>query len=74
MPFVFASRSRRPADRCLPVRVALMCVGAGLGLAGMLLDLAWATWVALAALVAGLALRRLRAPGRDADGEDREPV
>lgn len=65
MLFIFASRSRTREDRYLHVRVALMCVGAGLGLAGMLLDIGWLIWIALAALLAGLALRHLRTRGRD---------
>lgn len=64
MLFIFASRSRPGEDRHLHARVALMCVGAGLGLAGMLLDMGWLIWIALAALLTGLALRRLRARGR----------
>lgn len=67
MLFIFASRSRLREDRHLHARVALMCVGAGLGLAGMLLDIGWLIWIALAALLAGLALRHLRTRGDDAD-------
>ena len=72
MLFIFASRSRPREDRYLHARVALMCVGAGLGLAGMLLDISWLIWIALAALLAGLALRHLRTrdPGADEDGVD----
>ncbi len=74
MLFIFASRSRPREDRYLHTRVALMCVGAGLGLAGMLLDIGWLIWIALAALLAGLALRHLRTRGRDADEEGVEPL
>lgn len=72
--FIFASRSRPRQDRYLYARVALLCLGAGLGLAGMLLDLAWVIWIAMAALLGGLALRHLRARGRDADEEGVEPL
>lgn len=74
MLFIFASRSRSREDRYLHARVALMCVGAGLGLAGMLLDIGWLVWIALAALLAGLALRHLRIRGQDADEEGVEPL
>ena len=74
MLFIFASRSRSREDRYLHARVALMCAGAGLGLAGMLLDIGWLIWIALAALLAGLALRHLRTRGRDADEEGVEPL
>ena len=70
MPFIFPSRSRRREDPYLPARVALMCVGAGLGLTGMLFNIAWMIWIALAALLAGLALRHLRGSGRGTDPED----
>lgn len=60
MPFIFANRSRPREDRYLHVRVALMCVGAGLGLSGMLLNIGWLVWIALAALLAALAIRHLR--------------
>ena len=69
MLFIFASRSRPGEDRYLHARVALMCAGAGLGLAGMLLDISWVVWIALAALLAGLVLRRLRVPDEGADEE-----
>ena len=74
MLFIFASRSRPREDRYLHARVALMCVGAGLGLAGMLLDIGWMIWIALAALLAGLALRHLRTRRQDADEEGVEPL
>jgi len=67
--FIFASRSRPREDRYLRLRVALLCVGAGLGLTGMLLDIAWMIWIALAALLAGLALRHLRIRRQGEDGE-----
>lgn len=35
----------------------------------MLLDISWVVWIALAALLAGLALRRLRVPDEGADEE-----
>lgn len=73
MLFIFASRSRPREDRYLNARVALMCVGAGLGLAGMLLDIGWLIWIALAALLAGLALRHLRARHQGTDEERAEP-
>lgn len=72
MLFIFASRSRPREDRYLHARAALMCVGAGLGLAGMLLDIGWLIWIALAALLAGLALRHLRTRGQD-DPSDSGP-
>lgn len=74
MLFIFASRSRSREDRYLPLRVALLCVGAGLGLTGMLLDIAWLIWSALAALLAGLALRHLRVRGQGADDEGVEQL
>lgn len=74
MLFIFASRSRSREDRYLHARVALLCLGAGLGLAGMLLDISWLIWIALAALLAGLALRRLSIRGRGADEEGAEPL
>lgn len=57
---LFLGRSRTGDDRYLRVRTALMCVGAGLGLAGMLLDILWPIWLALATLLAGVALRHVR--------------
>ena len=74
MLFIFASRSRPREDRYLHLRVALLCVGAALGLAGMLLDIAWLIWIALAALLAGLALRHLRVRGQGADDEGIEQL
>lgn len=72
--FIFPSRSRPREDRYLHVRVALMCAGAGVGLAGMLLDIGWLVWIALAALLAGLALRHLRTRDQGADEEGVEPL
>ena len=74
MPFIFASRSRPRKDRYLYARVALLCVGAGLGLGGMLLDIGWLVWIALAALLAGLALRHLRIRGRGTNDEGVEQL
>ena len=74
MLFIFASRSRPREDHYLYARVALLCVGAGLGLGGMLLDIAWLIWIALAALLAGLALRHLRIRGHGAEIEDVEQL
>ena len=74
MLFIFASRSRPREDRYLYVRVALLCVGAGLGLTGMLLDIGWLIWIALAALLAGLALRHLRLRDQGTDEEGIEPL
>ncbi len=70
MLFIFASRSRPRDDRHLRVRVALMCVGAGLGLGGMLLGPTWLIWIALTALLAGLILRSPRGQ-RERNDEER---
>ena len=60
MLILFLDRSRTDDERYLRARTALMCVGAGLGLAGMLLDILWLIWLALAILLAGVALRHVR--------------
>ena len=72
MLFIFRSRSRTGEDRYLRTRTALMCAGAGLGLAGMLLDIMWLIWVAMAALLAGVALRRMRLRGESEEQEEVE--
>ena len=69
MLFIFASRSRPRSDRFLHARVALMCVGAGLGLVGMLLDVSWLIWTSLAALLTALGLRHLRIGGQRVDDD-----
>lgn len=71
MLIVFLNRSRTGEDRYLRARAALMCAGAGLGLAGMVLDIAWMIWLALAILLAGVALRHVR-PRAEGDDEGEE--
>jgi hypothetical protein len=71
---IFLNRSRTAEDRYLRARTALMCVGAGLGLGGMLLDIAWLIWLALAILLAGVALRLVRPPGEGEDQGEKEAL
>lgn len=72
MLIIFLNRSRTGEDRYLRARVALMCAGAALGLAGMILDITWMIWLALATLLAGVALRQARPRAEGGDEVDEE--
>lgn len=74
MILIFLDRSRR-ADRYpwLLWKVRLFVIGAGLAVGGMLLELPWLVYVAIAVLVAGFAIRFLPG-GRGVEEEGGEPA
>ncbi len=74
MLIIFLSRSRTGEDRYLRARTALMCAGAGLGLGGMVLEINWLIWLALAILLAGVALRHVRPRGEGEDEAGKEAL
>jgi hypothetical protein len=54
-----ASRGRSGEDRFFAVKVALLVVGAALGIAGMAYEIGWLVWAAIAVVGTGIILRLL---------------
>lgn len=57
MLLLMLDRSRRSPDRFLVWKVRSFATGATLGLGGILLEVPWLVWVAIAALAAGFLFR-----------------
>jgi hypothetical protein len=66
---MFVSRGRGPASPHLEWRIRIFGVGAILAVAGMIAEMRWMVWIALAVLLVGVLLRLLPRGGSNDDDE-----
>lgn len=73
---IFASREQRPRDPFLELKAVLLVLGASLGIAGMVNNLPWLVYSAIAVIAVGVGIRiiqRRKQEKSEPDDEDSEP-
>ncbi len=73
---IFFSHERRPHDPFLALKAVLLVLGASLGIAGMVNDIAWLVYLAIAVIAVGIVLRLVqqrRNEKPEPDDEDSPP-